>query len=393
MKKETYLEQRNVLVTEAEDLINKGKFEDSTAKQNEIKALDAKFENVTRELANLNSLKEQGTVDLENKSVSVSGLSNVQPIEQNGELQNMSKQELLVNAFAKSVMGTKMSAVELSNVTYAEDSGVVIPETTMNEIIELVGEQYPFFGDAKKYNIRGIMHLPKHKAIKSGDAKGYKEKATTVVEENEMARVTLKGIEVSKLIEVSFKIEAMSIPAFMEYLKGELVDRIGAFVGQSVFIGDASTDEELEGVVKVLETAGQTVEYKGHIAYDTMTKAMAKLPAQFQNGAAVYVNNKTLWEELSTIQDTNKRPIFINDETVGGVGRVFGLPVKTDGGCPDGVIVIGKPSVGYAVNTQKPVSVETDKNLKARTTEFLGHTILDGKVTREDAFVALVPEA
>ncbi|OXS73222.1 hypothetical protein B1B04_13125 [Lysinibacillus sp. KCTC 33748] len=59
MKKETYLEQRNALVTEAEDLINKGNFEDSTVKQNEIKALDTKFESVTRELANLNSLKNK----------------------------------------------------------------------------------------------------------------------------------------------------------------------------------------------------------------------------------------------------------------------------------------------------------------------------------------------
>ncbi|OXS73221.1 hypothetical protein B1B04_13120 [Lysinibacillus sp. KCTC 33748] len=307
----------------------------------------------------------------------------------------MSKQELLVNAFAKSVMGTKMSVVELSNVTYAEDNGVVIPETTMNEIIGLIGEQYPFFGDAKKLNIRGIIHLPKHKAIKSGDAKGYKEKANTVGEENEMAHVTLKGIEVSKLIEVSFKIEAMSIPAFMEYLKGELVDRIGAFVGQSVFIGDASTDEELEGVVKVLETAGQAVRYQasGDISYETLTGAMARLASQFQQGASFYANNATIWNKLANVLDKKGRPIFISDETAGGVGRVFSLPVKTDGGCPDGVIVIGKPSVGYAVNTQKTISVETDKNLKARTTEFLGHTILDGKVTREDAFVAIVPEA
>lgn len=386
-----YLEQRNVLVTEAEELINKGKFEDSTAKQNEIKALDIKFENVTKELANLNALKEQGAVELKNRSME--DLTDLQPLEKNGVLANMNKQELLVNAFAKSVMGTEMSAVELSNVAYAEDNGVVIPETTMNEIIGLIGEQYPFFGDAKKFNIRGIMHLPKHKAIKSGDAKGYKEKATTVVEENEMARVTLKGIEVAKLIEVSFKIEAMSIPAFMDYLKSELVARIGAFVGQSVYVGDATTDEEFEGVIKVLETANQVTKYKGRLDYDQIAEALSNLASQFQNGAAVYVNNKTLWYGLAGVQDATKLPIFINDPSASGVGFVLGFPVKVDGGCPDGVIVIGKPSEGYAVNTQKPVSVDTAKDLKHRTTQFLGHTILDGKVTREDAFVALVPEA
>lgn len=399
MNKKQYNEQRNALLAEAEGLIAEGKFEEATAKQETIKELDNKFESITKEMANLNALKEQGAVDLENKSATDAELQNTIKVNEKGDLNSMENAEKLqINAFAKTVMGKELSAqetqaFEMNNMASTDNTGVVVPETTMNEIIGLVSEQYPFFGDAKKYNVTGIVQLPKHKAIKSGDAKGYKEGISTEVEENEFVRVTLKGVEVAKLIEVTFKLEAMSIPAFMEYLKGELVDRIGAVVGKWVYTGDASTELEFEGVIKVLETAKQSEKYSGAIAFEVVTRAMGKLASQFQNGAAVYVNNSTLWNKLAAIVDTTNRPIFITDASAGGVGRLFGMPVKVDGGCPDGVVVIGKPSNGYAVNTNKALAIDSAKDLKSRSTQFLGHAVMDGKVTDERAFVAIIPEA
>lgn len=393
MNKEQYTEQRNALLAEAEGFVNEGNFEASTTKQEEIKALDVQFENIVKEMANLNALKEQEVISLENKSEETA-LVNATKLE-TGVFETMeNKHDLMVNAFAKTVLGKDLSQAEQSNVHYAEDNKVVIPETTMNEIIGLVSEQYPFFGDARKLNITGTVRLPRHKAIKVGDAKGYAEKTATIEEENEFVEVILKGVDVAKVIEVSFQLEAMSIPAFMDYLKQELVDRIGAFVGKQVFVGDATTGVEFEGVVKVLETAGQAVKYTAGtaIAYTSVTEAMSKLAGQFQNGAAVYVNNSTLWNQLANIVDGNGRPMFIPTPEAGGVGRLFGLVVKVDGGCPDGTVVIGKPSAGYAVNTNKALTIDSQKDIKNRKTIFGAYALMDGKVTDERAFVAIVPE-
>jgi len=394
MNKEQYQEQRNELIKEVENLIAEGKFEDSQVKMEEVKALDNKFENVQREMANLNALKEQELVSLENKSIKKNELENMKQIETTGVKETVENKVLLENAFAKSVMGQELTSQEMDNVTYAEDNGLMIPTTSMNEIIGLVSEEYPFFGDAHKMNVRGYLTIKRHKAIKSGDAKGYKEKEEVEVEENDFVEVVVKGVEVAKLIEVSFKLESMTVPEFMDYLKKELVERIGAVVGKWVFTGDTTTDKEFEGVVKVLETAGQTVKYpaSGDVSYETLTGAMAKLASQFQTGSGIYANNATIWNKLANVQDKNGRPIFIPDATSGGVGRIFGLTVKSDGGAPDGVIVVGKPSAGYVINTNKGLSVDTDKNLKKRTTEFLGHAIMDGKVKDERAFVAIIPE-
>lgn len=395
MNKEQYLEMRNALVAEAEGLIAESKFEDSTAKMEEVKELDNKFEGIQREMANLNALKEQTVVTLENKSVKPDEIVNSKQITALGEKEQMENKVVMENAFAKVLMGKELSQVEMENVTYAEDNQVVIPQTTMNEVIGLVSEQYPFFGNARKLEIKGNVRIPKHKAITSGDAKFYAEKTPTEVEANEMVQITLTGKEVSKLIEITFKLEAMSVDAFLAYLKQELVDRIGALVGSKVFTGDASALEpEFEGCIKVLETAGQKVSYPlTGLTYENVTEAFGKVASQFANRTAVYASNATIWNQLANITTTSGQPIFIADPTGQTVGRMFGRPVLADGGVPEGVIVIGSAQDGYVINTNKGLTLESDRNLKARTTEFLAHAIMDGAVTNEKALVVVAPTA
>lgn len=398
MKQEQYLAQRNELVTAAEALIAEGKFEDSQLKMQEIEALDNQFENTQKELANLNALKQQTMIDIENKSINEGELTTMTQVE-NVQNKSLNELELMENAFAKTVMNKPLSAneqavfTEMNNVTYAEDNQVVIPKHVVDEIIGLISEEHPFFGDARKFFYKGVLTLPKHKAIKSGDAKFYSEKTATEVEENEFVDVRLEGKEVAKLIEVSFKIESMSVPAFMQYLKDELVDRIGELVGSKVFTGNGT--DEFKGVVTELSTTAQKVEYDATagLKYTDLTTAFGMLKSQFANGAAIYANNATVWNKLATILDGNGNPIFIADPAVGGVGRLFGFPVKVDGGVPDNMFVFGNAKKGYAVNEVKPITVETDKDLKARTTQFLGHSIMDGAVTDERALVLVAPSA
>ena len=62
MEKEKYLEMRNGLYNEAENLINEGKIDEGNAKMQEIKDLDTKFENEATAMANLNALNKVPTV-------------------------------------------------------------------------------------------------------------------------------------------------------------------------------------------------------------------------------------------------------------------------------------------------------------------------------------------
>lgn len=69
-----YLEQRNALMAEVEELINAGKINESNAKMEEVKKLDNKWDEIKLANANLNALKDNNKIlDLENKNVKIEG--------------------------------------------------------------------------------------------------------------------------------------------------------------------------------------------------------------------------------------------------------------------------------------------------------------------------------
>lgn len=388
MKLEDYKEMRNALVTEAEGFINEGKFEESTAKQAEIVALDNQFETAQKELVNLNALKEQENVFLENKSIAKEDLT----IMENKFETGLSQEKVMENAFAKTMLGLPLSATEQANVAYAEDNAVLIPQTTMDEIIGLVAQEYPFFGDARKENVRGVMKVLKHKGIKSGDAAFYAEKTETALEENEFVEVMLTGKEIAKAIEISWKLDAMSVPAFMSYIKNELVARISDLIGNKVHTGNGTT--EFKGVFTELTGTERAISYQAgaKLSYELMTQAMAKLGSQFVSGSAIYVSQTTLWTGLAQILDENGKPIFIASAIEGGVGRMFGLPVKVDGGVPEGSLVLGNANKGYIINTNQALTLDSDKDITKRKNIFAAYALMDGIVRDERALVVVHPE-
>lgn len=391
MNKEQYLKQREEMVNALEGLVAVGLSDaDFEAKKKEIEDLDAKFENATRQAANLNAMKEPENVNLQNIKTTEEGTLNMSNVTQPITQAPQDLTNLKLEAFAKAAMGKSLTSDEMQNVEYAADNQVVIPTVLLNEIIGDLSTLNPFFGDARKFDVKGILTLPKHVRIVSGDAKFENEKELKVEQDNEFTSITLGAKEISKLIEFSFQLEAMSIPAFLDFLRKEIVDRVSSVIGESVFTG-AGDATGFEGIVTALAGTDQTLNYTaGSLGYSDVTGAMAKISSKSIAGASIYANSTTVWTELANMLDGNGRPYFVND-VIGdnGVGRLFGRVVKVDDGAPDGVIVIANAQKAYAVNTAAPMTVQSDKDLKARTNQWLAYTLMDGAVIDETAAVVL----
>lgn len=387
------LNKRTELLENAETLINEGKITEFNEIETQVKELDNQIEASKLAMANYKALQENKTIlDLENKTVNVEGAKKVGNI----ETINLSNEVVYSNAFAKTLMGQELTPQENSafmefNNHTTGNSGVMIPTTTLNEIITEIEAQAPFFADARKFNVTGLLKLPKHAAITAGDAKGYAEDEATEVEKNTFVEVELGGKEIAKYIEVSFKVDAMSISAFLEYLKGEIVERVGVELGRQAVNGNGV--KEMKGVLTALaDVASQHTAYTSDagIAYKTLTEAMSKLGAKHVPGAVIYASNATVWNNLANILDGQGRPLFISDVTSGGVGRVLGLTVKVDSAVPNGTLIIGNAK-GYIVNTNEALSVESTRDIKARKTGFSAYTVVDGNVTHEKAFSIVAP--
>lgn len=415
MNKEQYLEQRNALLEEIENLIGEGKTEEADAKMKEVEALDEKWESAKKATANLNALKGSAKVtSIEGKSIDAGEGKTIDSIQKSA---NVKSDEAYENAWAKVMQGKKLEAgeqevfddvnAEFQNA-YTHDTGntpTLIPQTVVAGIWKRAKEMYPFLGDVKKYNVNGTLVINKHTAINAGDAAWYDESTSTADEQNTFGQLTLTGCELAKAITVTWKLRSMATEEFIPYIKNELGERVGVALGTATVKGKGKPGEgdtfkaEPLGVETALEAEEETpqvVTYNPNasptpdpMSYGKFTQAIGKVHSSYLSGCAIYANNATIWKQLANITDTTGRPIFIPDATSGGVGRMFGMVVKADAGVSDDKVIIGNPDKGYVMNTNEPMSLATEEHVKARTVDYAAYAIVDGAPLDTKAFALI----
>lgn len=295
--------------------------------------------------------------------------------------------------------GDKQVFEKVNNAAYTHEvktQGILIPETTVAGIMEMVSEQYPFYGSIRKLNVTGILKFKKHTGITQGDASFVAEGTPAEDEKNTFGEVQLNGFELAKLVRVSFKLDAMSIQEFLPFIQKEIADRIGVALGTKVFTGTGTGEPKgLLTELKAEASTPQVVEYDAATVptYANLTQLMTKVHPTYVSGAKIYANNNTIWLKLANIVDGENRPVFIPDATSGGVGRLFGYTVVMDGGLADGEILFANGEAGMVQNTNEPLSIQSQKDLTSRETIYLGYMITDWAVLDTKAFGLLEPKA
>lgn len=400
MNYKKYMEMRNTLMNEAQTLINEGKLEEATAKQDEVTALDAKYEAIATATANLNALAGAPVAEpIENKSVSVTGARPVESVEA-----PENEADVYLRAWCADMQNRSMTAAEKSvfdkvnaefSNAYTHDTNntaVLIPQTVAAGIWARAAEMYPLYADARKYNVTGKLVIKKHTGIVAGDAKWYDEATPTEDEQNAFGELILDGRELSKAVTVTWKLRGMAMDEFIPFIINELGERMGVALGNAAVTGKGATALEPEGVETALlaeDGTPQIVTYAGTLGYATITEAVSKLHSSYLSGAAIYANNATIWGKLANIMDGNQRPMFVPDVNSGGVGRIFGLVVKPDAAITDGSIVIGNAGQGLIFNVNEPLSITTEEHAKARTTDYVAYAVVDGGVVDTQAFALI----
>jgi HK97 family phage major capsid protein len=419
MNRDQYLAQRKTLMDEAEALIKDGKADEANKKMDEVKALDAKWDEITLANANMEALKGKTVAtDMEAHSVSTSG----KVVASTGDNQVTDEKKAYETAWAKSMQGKTLDAKEQEifdrvntefRNAYTHDTtntAILIPETVVAGIWKRATESYPLLADAKKFNVKGTLTIKKHTGITAGDAAFYDEDTATADEQNAFGELTLSGCELAKSITVTWKLRTMATEEFIPFITAELGDRVGVALGTSVAVGKGKPGEgdtfkpEPQGIETALLSENDTPQVVSYdpeattsdpLSYEDFTAAFAKIHSSYLPGANIYARSTTIWNQLANLKDGQGRPLFIPDVTAGGVGRMFGMVVKPDAGVSDGSIIIGNPAQGYVINTNEPMSVATEEHVKLRTVDYAAYTIVDGAVLDTKAFALIrnTPEA
>ena len=308
MNKEKYLELRNGLYTEAENLINEGKLEEGKAKMKEITDLDNKFEKEATELANLAALKDNAKVSLANGAPINNLGGNISSFGENA-VEDVSNSIEYRKAFMNYV--TKGTAIpgELKNVagpTKTTDVGEMIPETVLSRIIEKMEATGMILPLVTRTAYKGGLTIPT--STVKPTATWVAEGAGSEKQKKSTGSITFAYHKLRCAISNSLEVETMALPIFETTFINNVVEAMTKALEQSIINGDGSGKPK--GILKESVAEGQNVDVAagGKLEYQTLVNAEAALPLSYENGAVWFMTKKTFMSFIGMV-DTNGQPL------------------------------------------------------------------------------------
>ncbi|NTW06146.1 MAG: phage major capsid protein [Peptococcaceae bacterium] len=411
MNKEQYLAKRNELIALAQTLIEEEKIEDAEAKMKEVEVLDAQFEQACKAQANMNALKERAVVsNIAAKSVNIDGFV----VDKLESAPMVDEKKAYLNAFSKYLLGRQLEESEKAvfdkvnkefknTVQTASTHTVLIPETVRDGIWQEAGEMYPLLKDVSMTFVPGDLTIMKE-TDSGDDATWYDEESQVQDGDFGLGELNLTGCELAKAIPISWKLKKMSVETFLPYITSKIAEKMGSALAKAIVagVGKPGIGDEFKpqpkGIVTAIEVevnTPQVVEYAAvnGITYDDLADAMGKIKSAYKSGSSIYAKSTTIWGQLAKIKDGEEKPLFIPDVTKGGVGLMFGLPVKEDDSVGENEVLIGNIAKGYVINVNENMTIYTQDHVKARYTDYMGYALIDGDVMSTKAFALIKQEA
>lgn len=400
MLRTEYENSRAALLAEAQTAVSEGNTKAFESIKAKVEALDKQFKDEAVEAANNKAL--EGSVEgvnFENKSVNLEGGVVMATLETANTLNEGVSYE---NAFANKLMGNTLTAAEqavfddynakLRNdvITTAGDNAFLVPKTVTSTIYEQMSELSSIFGDCVPTYVSGDLIVALGNGEDASDGSLLDETTAATADDMGESSITVHGYEIVKAVKVSYKLKKMAPEAFLAYITKHIAEKCVRAAANQIINGTGNNAPK--GIVPYLaDYTGQVVTCTSDNAfqYSTLTAAMAKLGSGYTKGSVLYARNDVIWNYIANITDEVGRPLFIASTADGGVGKIFGLTVKPEAYAPANGIVIGDVARGYALNLGEAVTIETQNNALARTTDYVGTMIMGGHPVDPKAFVLI----
>lgn len=373
MNREEYMNKRNALIAEAQELLDAGKVAEAAEKRAQVERLDEEFEVAAVETANLNAL------------------ANIQPPAPFSTRENMAgdpenKEAVYRVAFFKRLQGKELSPEELTAYSSgASSAGAAIPTQTAEEIITKLKERAPLLQEITLLQVQGNVTF----AVEGTNnaAAIHTENASITPAADTLVKVSLSGWEVTKLIQVSDTVKTMSINAFEGWLVDMLVESIADKISDMIINGTGSS--QAKGIEKANtwgDTNSVTVTKAGSLTAANVQTLIGLLGGGYDANAKFIMSKKTLYTDFMPLQDNSKNDIVTRE---GRSYYVYGYPVLIDSRVTEHEAYLGDLKK-YVANLAESVNVKADFDIDTNSNKYLGVAIFDGAPALGEAFVKLV---
>ena len=312
-------------------------------------------------------------------------------MEKNFTRANVLKSEEYRSAWAKKLMCKEESeftedekralgvALTTTATTYTEPSsgadgvnngGLFIPETVSMEILKEVELESPFLRDIAKTYVKGLITFP-YKKSGSG-AEWVAEGTDNKLESDEWATLTFTQMELSKTIRITWKLEAMAVEDFINYIVGEVAKEMREELADKPFYGTGV--KEISGI----SLSGNNIdaEYESTVtSLEAIKAGIAKLPKRKRAGAKIYIA-EDMALDIAFLKDDNG--MYINNPVNGvGLESIAKYRVEVDPFLRDGDFVIGNAR-WYKMNFNENLSVSKDIIGRSRVNDYTGYCVVGG---------------
>ena len=250
------------------------------------------------------------------------------------------------------------------------NGGLFIPETVSMEILREVELESPFLRDIAKTYVRGLISFP-YKKSGSG-AEWNAEGTDNNLESDEWANLTFTQMELSKTIRITWKLEAMAVEDFINYIVEEVAREMRESLADKPFYGNGTN--EIAGIT--LEGNNIDAEYASTVnSLDAIKAAIEKLPIRRKAGAKIYLS-ESMATEIAFMKDNNGA--YINNPVNGvGLNSIARYPVEVDPYLKDGDFIIGNAR-WYKMNFNENLSVSKDVIGRSRVNDYTGYCVVGG---------------
>lgn len=280
-------------------------------------------------------------------------------------------------AFEKGLKSGNMADVEQMSKAYTtsvdgENNGGVFIPTVISEIWEeKVKTSGRILSLVTKIESKSYVEFPVVRS-RSGASEDIENPAKDKdVQTGKFDSVAVKASIISKMVEITTELEAMSGTSFLTYIASETFDEVIKEAENLIINGDRTNREVgLKGIVSSDNFFVPKLDGFGILNWPTFLNLMASVDDGIEKSSCYVMNKKTYFNHIMTITDSTNRPVYNVISENGAMSYMLnGMPVIFNASlkaydiatAEDAVIIFGDLSA-YKANLPKGNTVELMKD-------------------------------
>lgn len=385
-------EQKNDLITRAEDTVNKAKSEKRELTDEEMAELAKIRDNVRKITEKLKINEDMDSMDEKKPKQEPVPADEDGGNDMSEEDKKKQQAQNETRAFENYIRGKLVH--ERSGELSKSDNGAVIPTTIAQKIIKRVYDVSPVLDKSTKYNVKGNLQIPYYDDKTSTLKVAYQDEFSPLTSSNGTFKsITLTGFLAGALSKISNSLINNAQFDIVNFVVTEMGDSIARFIEHELLKGTPSKVTGLSTVQNVITTASATA-----ITSDELIKLKDTVKDAYQNNAIFIMSNATR-TALRLLKDSSGRYLLNDDMTSPFGTTLLGKPVFVSDNMDD--IAGGKTVIYYGdmsclatkFNEAVNIQVLREKYADEHATGVVGWFEFDSKVENEQGLAKLVMKA